>query len=243
VDDAEPTRTAHFEALRAGIRVSLMRRELVARWERQMTALGAAGADQLGDEPERICAQFLPQLEDALGWYPQLLKPAIEGLKLMGFNWERLLREVTPPLEAVGELRRLERAVRQLLQPVVRARLARQLVAENEVLLARLKPALSKYPHDHDGVVGDLLEAARKSDVDLYRRAFAKLAELNAKKQTLAERLALLSRLEGAAPRLGTALPPRDRRAGGPPPPRAPPRGAPGAAASRRAAQRARRGR
>jgi very-short-patch-repair endonuclease len=180
-----------------------------------MTALGAAGADQLGEEPERICAQFLPQLEDALGWYPQLLKPAIEGLKLMGFNWERLLREVTPPLEAVGELRRLERAVRQLLQPVVRARLARQLVAENEAMLARLKPALSKYPHDHDGVVGDLLEAVRKSDVDLYRRGFARLAELNAKKQTLAERLALLSRLEAAAPAWAAAVRARDGRHGG----------------------------
>src|SRR5262249_19100330 len=154
-------------------------------------------------------------------WYPQLLKPAIEGLKLMGFNWERLLREVTPPLEAVGELRRLERAVRQLLQPVVRARLARQLVAENEVLLARLKPALSKYPHDHDGVVGDLLvagglvAAVRKGDGALSRRAFGGLAELNAKKQTLAERLALLSRLEAAAPGWATAIRSRDGRHGG----------------------------
>ena len=215
VDDAEPTRAAHFEALRAEIRVSLMRRELVARWERQMTALGAAGADQLGEEPERICAQFLPQLEDALAWYPQLLKPAIEALKLMGFNWERLLREVTPPLEAVGELRRLERAVRQLLQPVVRARLARQLVAESEAKLAQLKPALSKYQHDHDGVVGDLLEAVRKSDIDLYRRGFARLAELNAKKQMLAERLALLARLEAAAPAWATAIRSRDARHGG----------------------------
>jgi len=215
VGDVEPFRAEHFEALRASIRLALMRRELLARWERQMTALGAAGADQLGEEPERICAQFLPQLEDALNWYPQLLKPAIEGLKLMGFNWERLLREVAPPLEAVGELRRLERAVRQLLQPVVRARLARQLVAENEALLARLKPALSKHPHDHDGVVGDLLEAVRKSDIDLYRRGFARLAELNAKKQTLADRLALLARLEAAAPVWATAIRSRDGRHGG----------------------------
>src|SRR5262249_54373866 len=215
VDDAEPTRTAHFEALRAGIRVSLMRRELVARWERQMRARGAAGADQLGDEPERICAQFLPQLEDALSWYPQLLKPAIESLKTMGFNWERLLREVAPPLEAVGELRRLERAVRQLLQPVVRARLARQLVAENEALLAQVKPALSRYPHDHDGVVGDRLEAGRKSGVALSRRPFAGLAELNAKGQTLAERLALLARLEAAAPAWATAIRSREGRHGG----------------------------
>jgi very-short-patch-repair endonuclease len=215
VGDVEPFRAEHFEALRAAIRIGLIRRELVARWERQMTALGAAGADQLGEEPERICAQFLPQLEDALNWYPQLLKPAIEGLKLMGFNWERLLREVTPPLDAVGELRRLERAVRQLLQPVVRARLARQIVDENEALLAKLRPALSKYPHDHDGLVGELLAAARKSDVDLYRRGFAKLAELNAKRQTLADRLALLSRLDAAAPAWATAIRSRDGRHGG----------------------------
>src|SRR5262249_59114133 len=126
----------------------------------------------------------------------------------MVLNGERLLREVARRLDAVGERRRLERAVRQLLQPVVRARLARQLVAENEALLARLKPALSKYPHDHDGVVGDLLEAARKSDVDLYRRAFAKLAELNAKKQTLAQRLATLLPLRGAGPARGARTPP-----------------------------------
>src|SRR5262249_60505565 len=151
VDGAQATRTAHFEALRAGIRVSLMRRELVARWERQMTALGAAGADQLGDEPERICAQFLPQLEDALAWYPQLLKPAIESLKTMGFNWERLLREVAPPLEAVGELRRLERAVRQLLQPVGRARRAPPPGARNEARPPPPQAPPAEEPPHHDG--------------------------------------------------------------------------------------------
>ena len=215
VGDAAPSRAEHFEALRARIRIDLMRRELVARWERQMTPLGAAGGEQLGEAPERICSQFLPQLEDALRWHAQLLQPAIEGLKLMGLNWDRLLREVAPPLDAVGELRRLERAVRQLLQPVVRARLARHLVDENEALLAKLKLALAQYPADHNGVVHSLLAAVRTRDAELYRRSFATLADLNAKKQTLAERLELLSRLEKPAPAWAAAIRCRDGRHGG----------------------------
>ena len=215
VGGSAPTRAEHFEALQASIRITLKRRELVTRWERQMTPLGAPGGEQLGEEPERICSQFLPQLEDALNWHPQLLRPAIEGLKLMGFNWDRLLREVPPPLDTVGELRRLERAVRDLLQPVVRVRLSRKLVDENEALLANVKLVLGKYPADHDGVVRGLLAALRARDVHEYRRSFAKLVELDAKQQTLAERLDLLSRLEQSAPVWATAIRSRDGRHGG----------------------------
>lgn len=219
VGDAEPSRGEHFAALQAAIRLTLKRRELVERWERQMTSLGAAGREQLGEEPERICSQFLPQLEDALRWHAQLLRPALEGLKLMGLNWERLLREVAPPLDAVGELRRLERAVRQLLQPVVQARLSRQRVYENEVVLARLKLALAKYSSHHDGVVRGLLEAERTRDVELYRRSFVALADLDAKKQALAERLELLARLEKPAPAWAAAIRCRDGRHGDTAPP------------------------
>jgi very-short-patch-repair endonuclease len=214
VGDSQPTRTEHFQALHASIGIALRRRELVARWERQMTPLGAPAGEQLGEEPERICSQFLPQLEDALNWHSQLLKPAIEGLKLMGLNWDRLLREVPPPLDAVGELRRLERAVRQLLQPVVRARLSRQLIGENEARLQKLKAALDEYPSDHAGVVRNLLEAWRRRDPALYRETFAAVADLNAKKQILSERLVLLSRLEKAAPAWATAIRCRDARHG-----------------------------
>jgi very-short-patch-repair endonuclease len=214
VGDSQPTRVEHFQALHAAIGIALKRRELVARWERQMTPLGAPGGEQLGEEPERICSQFLPQLEDALGWHSQLLVPAIEGLQAMGLNWDRLIREVPPPLDAVGELRRLERAVRQLLQPVVRARLSRQLVDENEALLSKLKAALDEYPSDHEGVVRVLQQAVRTRDPELYRSGFAALAELNAKQQTLAERLVLLSRLEKTAPAWATAIRCRDGRHG-----------------------------
>jgi len=214
VGDAPPTRVEHFQALHAAIGITLRRRELVARWERQMTPLGAAGAEQLGEEPERICSQFLPQLEDALNWHSRLLAPAIEGLKAMGLDWDRLIREVPPPLDAVGELRRLERAVRQLLQPVVRARLSRQLVDENEARLAKLKAALDEYPSDHEGVVRVLQQALRTRDPELYRSGFAALAELNAKQQILSERLVLLSRLEKAAPAWATAIRCRDGRHG-----------------------------
>ena len=214
VGSSEPVRAEHFEALQASIRIALKRRELVARWDRQMTALGAVGSEQLGEEPERICSQFLPQLEDALQWHSRLLQPAIEGLKLMGLNWERLLREVTPPLDAVGELRRLERAVRELLQPVARARLARQLVDENEALLGNLVLALRRFPADHGGAVHGVQEALRARDVELYRRSYARLAELDARKQTLAARLELLSRLEQAAPAWATAIRSRNGRHG-----------------------------
>ncbi len=114
----------------------------------------------------------------------------------------------------MGELRRLERAVQQLLQPVVRARLSRQLVDENEALLAKLKTALDEYPSDHEGVVRGLQQALRSRDPEIYRRSFAALAELNAKKQILSERLVLLSRLEKAAPAWATAIRCRDGRHG-----------------------------
>ncbi len=209
VGQAAPTEVEHFESLRTHIEITLRRKELVARWTRQITPLGAPG--DLGAEPEKICAQFLPRIEDALKWHRELLSPAIAGLSSMGLKWDVLLREVSPPVDVIGDLRRLEHAVRNLLQPVVRARLARQLVLEHEASLAGPRATLEQYPSDHAGVVRGLLDALRAHDVVSYRTHYATLAQLDAKKKILAERLQLLERLDKEAPGWAAAI--RNRQA------------------------------
>ncbi len=215
VAERAPTEVEHFEALRAHIDITLRRRELVARWTRQMVPLGAPAPEQLGGEPERICAQFIDRIEDALQWHQELLQPAVLGLQAMGLQWDRLLREVQPIPDVIGELHRLEHAVRNYLQPVVRARLARQFVRQYEGELEKLRGALAQYPADHHGAVNGLVQALRGHDVRAYERHFAEIAELDAKRRTLSERLELLARLEKHAPGWASAVrnrqPPHDK--------------------------------
>lgn len=200
VGQAPPSGLEHFEALRAHIEITLRRQDLRDRWTRQMVPLGAPPTHELGGEPELVCSQYLHRIEDALSWHDRMLKPAIQGLEKIGLQWAQLLREVTPVPDALGDLRRLEHAVRGLLQPVVRARLAAQLVRDHEASLAGLKSTLDRYPSDHRGIVHGLVQALRGHDTQAYSNHFADLAELNAKKLSLVERLELLRRLDTVAP-------------------------------------------
>src|SRR5690348_2681737 len=86
----------HFRAVRASLRIQIMRQELVERWERQMTAGNGFCRSELGDEPEEVCRQFAPSIQACLDWHNSCWLPLETGFRHLGFNWAAYLQS-TPP--------------------------------------------------------------------------------------------------------------------------------------------------
>ena len=58
-----------FAPFAALLRTQLIRQELVERWERQIAAQGGPTAAELGEKPELVCRQFVPQIQACLDWH------------------------------------------------------------------------------------------------------------------------------------------------------------------------------
>src|SRR5258706_4445058 len=68
VNGAQPKLPEHFLAISRFCRVKSLRRDLSARWDRQMAPLGAAPARGLGDEIEKSAVQYCAPIRDCLTW-------------------------------------------------------------------------------------------------------------------------------------------------------------------------------
>ena len=62
----EPT---HFRAVRALLRIQIVRQELVERWERQIAAQDGPASSELSERPEQVCRQFISLIQTCIEWH------------------------------------------------------------------------------------------------------------------------------------------------------------------------------
>src|SRR5207245_9449059 len=98
------------------------RRELSARWDRQMAPLGAPPSSQMGAQAEKTLMQYCDSVEDCLGWHRSTWLPLQQQLADLAFRWEKFLAEQPAVLGAEGELLRLGQAVSDALLPILDSR-------------------------------------------------------------------------------------------------------------------------
>jgi len=202
----DPSNPVHLSAVRALLRLSVVRTELVERWGRQMTPHGGLASAELGAEPEQVCKQYVPQLRACLDWQTAVWEPLEKEFARAGFRWPRFLDSTAPEPGANAELRRIRRAVLGDLGPILQSRAAwlrhkrltatwqqwQELAPESDqpeaAATRRLRRAL------HDGATDD------------YDAACEELARLKSLEPGLARRRELLARLAHFAPAWASAL-------------------------------------
>src|SRR5262249_7464401 len=113
---------SHLRAARALLRLRQCHSELIERWERQMAAQGGLTCAELGERPELVCKQFVPQIKVCLDWHATTWRPLEDKFQRLGFRWSAFL-DATPVESADnGELRRIRRAVLGDLRPILQSR-------------------------------------------------------------------------------------------------------------------------
>lgn len=208
----EPSQREHFQALASTLRLLIARRELTARWARQMAPLGAPASEELGAAPEDACAQYVEQIRGCLDWHAMRWVSLEGDLKTVGFRWGVFLGKQPPNPLPHGELLRLRDAIIGPLQRelAARANAARQLWIHRglEVLERTLDGA-----SDGDRgarVVASLRAAVQKVDADAYETSYERLIDLTQRRMALERRRELLARLEELASGWAAAV--RNRR-------------------------------
>jgi very-short-patch-repair endonuclease len=212
VNGDRPTLPEHFGAISRLCRVKALRRDLGARWDRQMASLGAAGSKGLGDEIEKTAVQYCAPIRTCLSWSSRTWTSVERELREAGFNWDKFLSEQPPSIGADGELRRLQRAVTTALLPILAARTNALLWERNLAALGGLRELLSlaKKVAADSIVLAELYDAVSDCNPESYRTGYARLLELGSLRNELGRRRQLLARLEAVAPGWASAI--RGRR-------------------------------
>ncbi|RYZ89046.1 MAG: hypothetical protein EOP06_09935, partial [Proteobacteria bacterium] len=114
-----PSTKDHFESLLALAQVSRERKQLAARWDRQMASLGAPTAKNLGSDVETGASQFIPLIQTCLAWYPVVWSPIEREITNAGLNWSLVLEQATPVMADHAELLQLRETVTQVLPKLI----------------------------------------------------------------------------------------------------------------------------
>src|SRR6266571_3327394 len=208
VNGARPRHPEHFHALRQLSRLKTLRKDLAARWDRQVAALGTPHSAEMGEEVEKTLMQFCDAIEDCLRWYEHTWLPLQQQLEDLGFRWEKFLAEQPAVIGPDGELVRIGIAVTDSLLPILDSRFKKlklvQLNEEFRDLKGKLK--LDARLAKSSKVIAQLLEAVKEEDSSSYRNAYERILALKSRQADLDLRRALIARLETAAPAWAAAI-------------------------------------
>jgi very-short-patch-repair endonuclease len=197
---------AHLRAVRALLRMRLVRAELIQRWERQMASQGSLASSELSDRPEQVCRQFVSQIQLCLGWHVSTWQPLEEQFQRLGFRWSAFFDSTPPEAGANAELRRIRRAVLGELEPILQSRSGwlrqRQLQAVWRAWYERVPETGQPEAQATQRLRLALRDA---SPVD-YQSAYEELARLKNLELDLARRRELLERLGRSSPAWASAI-------------------------------------
>jgi len=208
VKDRQPETVEHFEALRDLVRLHMMRVDLVGRWQRQMTALGGPGINELGPEPERTFYQYVDPLRRCLHWFVNTWAPLERELRQQGFQWDAFLAEMPVGHNEHSEVLRLRTAVVEKLPAIIAAEEQRRAYTRVNERFLEFERNLEQGGSNITKAEVLLLldEAVKRRDPHAYRTAYNNLLDFYAKHESLQRRCTLLAKLEKVAPGWATAI-------------------------------------
>jgi very-short-patch-repair endonuclease len=217
VEGRVPQTLDEFRALRAVAQLEEHRNRFASRWRRAVESLGGPSVETLGRLPERTAQGYAAEIRTRLDWRANIWEPLIEQLRAVGFRWEMWLAAHPPVPGDHGELARVQRAGSQGLVQTVEAQAALMRQAELSAALQQQRTYLAGFPQSEISDV--LLQAQDGWDMKTYDAACRELARLEGLRDAYNTRLALLKRLESAAPVWAHAISHRDTPHDAPQPP------------------------
>ncbi len=196
----------HFRAVRALLRMKIIRQELSERWERQIAAQGGPPSSELTDQPEKVCRGFVTSIHSCLDWHSSTWLTLESDFQRLGFGWIGYLESTPPETGANAGLRRLRNAVVGELETILKARAGwlRQKHLEN--VWAAWCAAIPETTGPEAAVTKRLRQSLREASPAEYQEAYDELVRLNNLEPDLQSRRSLLARLERGAPAWASAV-------------------------------------
>lgn len=204
VDVRAPQALDKIRALQAKAQLEVNRSRLANRWRRLVECHDGPAFDTFGRSPERAAQGYAQEIRARLEWRATVWEPLMGELRAAGFRWEEWLAAYPPVAGDHGELTRVERAGSQGLAEVVEAQAALMRQAELSAALSQQRTYLAAFPQSEAASV--LLQAQDEWNTEMYEEASLQLARLEGMSNTYQTRLALLARIQDAAPAWARAI-------------------------------------
>jgi very-short-patch-repair endonuclease len=198
--------TTHFRAVRALLRMKIIRQELSERWERQIAGQGGPPSSELTDQPEKVCRGFITSIQNCLDWHGSTWLTLEREFQRLGFGWNSYLESTPPETGANAELRRLRKAVVGELETILKARAGWLRQKHLESVWTTWYAAIPEPTGAEATVTQRLRQALRDASPADYQQAYDELVRLNNLEPDLQSRRSLLARLEHCAPAWASAI-------------------------------------
>jgi very-short-patch-repair endonuclease len=198
--------STHFRAVRALLRIQIVRQELVERWERQIAAQDGPTSSELSERPEQVCQQFISLIQTCIEWHRSTWLTLEAEFHRLGFKWSTYYESTPPVTGSNAQLRRLRNAVLGDLEQILKAR-AGWLRLRHLIQVRSEWCSLVARTDKPDAAVTQRLRQSLLDAVPAsYREAHEELVRLKNLEPDLATRQSLLDRLGRAAPAWASAI-------------------------------------
>jgi very-short-patch-repair endonuclease len=188
-----PQHAEHFAAVERTIVVTIARDELGLLWDVLMSRHGVPGAQEMGEQPEQVCAQYADMIADATTWWRNNWDPLVHDLKQLGFDWERFASQQPPSFGDYGLMMRIVDGVEQRLLANLTATTNRLRSLYLKMKLRKSSERVSQFTRPE---VQDLRRAIEHNDAHGYQQAHTYLVSAISRRQYALRRRELLRRVE-----------------------------------------------
>ena len=176
-----------------------MRKRVIQRWDKQVTAIGGTDASTFEKSPESQLKQYVVYIEDRLNWYENKCKPIIDSLVCLGFNWNNFIMEDKEIYSQFSELRNLKNKVTMKLTETLHAQINRIIYKNMDDSFNTLSISVNNY---NIGLSNEMLIASvKEKDAKKYEEAYEVIQRMNECRIIKSGREALINRLAMVAPK------------------------------------------
>ena len=199
----EPT---HFRAVRALLRITIVRQELTERWQRQISVHGGPAPSELTENPEKVARGFVTSIQSCLDWHGSTWVKLESEFQKLGFGWKNYLESTPPETGSNAELNRLRKAVVGELEAILKARAGWLRQKHLEKVWLRWFSAIPETAEPEATVTQRLRQAMKEPSPADFQSAYDELIRLKNLEPDLQNRRNLLGRLERSAPAWASAI-------------------------------------
>lgn len=206
VNGASPMSLEQLEAVITILRHRIHQKLLLARWGRQVSALGGVTVERLGSEPELLLPQFKLQLEQLLNWKQTFHEKVQSQWEKTGFDWNRFISSREVDLVPYSGLLHLKLMIELELPSIVESSINEWKWQSIQNRLSKLESFIRDHESKTTTTICGLLQAVRQLDLTGYTSYYNHLTYLWSKFDVWQQRNQLLAKLEVVAPEWANAI-------------------------------------
>ncbi len=206
VNGKAPQTKEEFEALHYHAKLGIARKELLMRWERQITSINGPKPTELGNNPEVIAYQYAEEIKKWIDWFAIEWSDLEKEIKRQGFSWDKAFSESSTVKNINKEITQLKNTIKNVIS-IFDAKLHILKYEKNKKRLESFKEKIDSFQNGRKSeILNKILDAINSSDKNKYINAYQRISELEEKRNIYNQRSELLKKLNSFAPNWAEAI-------------------------------------